>query len=100
MRQHGDLRNIKLFPLIVETLQWLPKIQAKQFRFQQLFFETDTPPPIKQTLRAALPERTTIKLYKSLDEFKAAFPHSTNLDWITNQLRALPDTPADAGPRH
>ena len=83
----------------LETLQWLPKVQAKRFRFQQLLFETDTPPPIKQALRAALPERTTIKLYQSLDEFKAAFPHSTNLDWMKNQLRALPDTPADAGPR-
>ena len=76
----------------LETLDWLPRIQAKQFRFQQLLFETDTPPPIKQTLRAALPERTTIKLYQSLDEFKAAFPHSTNLEWIKNQLRTLPAT--------
>ncbi|HWY22662.1 MAG TPA: hypothetical protein VNX26_15655 [Candidatus Acidoferrum sp.] len=78
----------KVSPL--ETLDWLPKIQAKKVRFQQLLFETDTPVPVKEKLRAAVPAGTTVVLYKTLDEFKAAFPYSTNLDWMKNELGALP----------
>ena len=76
----------------LETLDWLPKIQATKFRFQQLLFELDTPTPIKEKLRAAVPAGTPVVLYKTLDEFKAAFPYSTNLDWMKHELRALPDS--------
>jgi hypothetical protein len=74
----------------LETLAWLPKIQAKKFRFQQLLFETDTPKVVKEKLRAAVPAGTPIVLYKTLDEFKTAFPHSTNLEWMEHELRMLP----------
>jgi hypothetical protein len=84
----------KVVPL--ETLDWLPKIQAKKFRLQQLLFEIDTPMPIKEKLRAAVPAGTTVVLYKNIDEFKAAFPYSTNLDWVKQQLRALPDSTSPA----
>jgi len=80
----------KIAPL--ETLDWLPKIQAKKSRFQQLLFDTDTPPPVKEKLRAAVPAGTPVVLYKTIDEFKAAFPYSTNLDWMKRELRALPDS--------
>ncbi len=80
----------KVAPL--ETVDWLPKIQAKKFRFEQLLFETDTPVPVKEKLRASVPAGTTIVLYKNLDEFKAAFPYSTNLEWVKQELRALPDS--------
>jgi hypothetical protein len=84
----------------LETVEWLPKIQAKKFRFQQLLFETDTPQAVKEKLRAAIPAGTPVVLYKTLDEFKAAFPHSTNLDWIERELRSLPEpgTPATTAP--
>jgi hypothetical protein len=81
----------------LETLDWLPRIQARKFRFQQLIFDLDTPVPIKEKLRAAVPAGTTVVLYKTLDEFKAAFPYSTNLDWMKQELRALPDAMPDAG---
>jgi hypothetical protein len=84
----------KVAPL--ETLDWLPKVQAKKFRLQQLLFEIDTPTPIKEKLRAAAPAGTPVVLYKNIDEFKAAFPYSTNLDWIKQQLRALPDSSTPA----
>jgi hypothetical protein len=80
----------------LETLDWLPKIQAKKFRFQQLLFELDTPTPIKEKLRADVPTGTTVVLYKTLDEFKAAFPYSTNLDWMKHELRALPGSTSAA----
>jgi hypothetical protein len=75
----------------LETLQYLPKIQAKKFRFQQLLFETDTPTAIKEKLRAAAPAGTPVMLYKTLPEFRALFPYSTNLEWMQRELRALPE---------
>jgi hypothetical protein len=74
----------------VETLDWLPKIQAKSFRFQQNMFETDTPKPIKQKLREAAPHGTNFVQYQTIAEFTAVFPNSTNLDWVKHQLKSLP----------
>jgi hypothetical protein len=73
----------------LETLDWLPKIQAKKFRLQQLLFETDTPQAAKEKLRAAVPAGITVLLYKTLPEFKAAFPNSANLQWIQHELQSL-----------
>jgi hypothetical protein len=73
-----------------ETLEWLPKIQAKKFRLQQNLFETDTPTKIKEELRAATPVGTTVVLYKTVQELNAAFPMSVNLGWIQNELQNLP----------
>lgn len=83
----------------LETLDWLPKIQAKKFRMQQNMFETDTPLAVKAKLRAAARPDTTFASYKTIPEFKAAFPNSTNLEWIEAQLKLLPESPApsDAG---
>jgi hypothetical protein len=77
----------------METLDWLPKIQAKKFRMQQNMFETDTPVAVKARLRAAAPPGTTFAFYKSIAEFKEAFPNSSNLGWIEHELRVLQDTP-------
>jgi hypothetical protein len=74
----------------LETIEWLPKIQARRFRMQQNMFETDTPAPIKAKLRAAVPPGTAFAFYKTIPEFKAAFPTSTNLDWMKHELQMLP----------
>ena len=74
----------------LEPVDWLPKIKAKTFRLQQLLFETDTPNAAKEKLRAAVPAGTTVVLYKTLPEFNAAFPNSTNLQWIQRELQSLP----------
>jgi hypothetical protein len=78
----------------LDPVEWLPRIQAKKFRLQQLIFETDTPQAAKEKLRAAVPAGTTVVLYKTLPEFKAAFPNSTNLEWIRHQLLSLLEPPA------
>jgi len=80
----------------LETVEWLPKIQAKKFRLQQLLFETDTPKAVKEKLRAAVPAGTPVVLYKTLEEFKRAFPYSTNLEWMEHELRSLPEPGAAA----
>jgi hypothetical protein len=79
----------------METLDWLPKIQAKKFRMQQNIFETDTPTAVKAKLRAAVPPGTAFAFYKTISEFKAAFPYSTNLEWMEHELRMLTE-PAPA----
>lgn len=72
---------------VFETLDWLPKIQAKRFRLQQNLFDTDTPTAVKEKLRAAVPAGTDVVLYKNFQEFNTAFPKSTNLGWMRQELR-------------
>jgi hypothetical protein len=81
----------------LEALDWMPKIQAKKLRLQQNLFETDTPKPIKEEIRAHVPAGATIQTYKTLEEFKAAFPHSTNLEWMEKELRALSEPASSSG---
>lgn len=81
----------------LEPVEWLPKIQAKKFRMQQNIFETDTPKAAKEKLRAAVPEGTAFVFYKTIEEFNAAFPNSTNLDWMKHELRMLPEPRATVG---
>jgi len=78
----------KVAPL--DPLEWLPKIQAKKFRFRQNLFELDTPTPIKTKLRSAIPAGTSIVQYKDIPEFMKDFPHSTNLQWIEAGLQSPP----------
>ncbi len=78
----------------LETLDWLPKIQAKKFRMQQNMFETDTPTACKAKLRAAAPPGTAFAFYKTIPEFKAAFPNSTNLEWMEHELNVLQESTA------
>jgi len=78
----------------LETLDWLPKIQAKKFRLQQPAFDTDTPNAVKEKVRATAPAGTVFVQYKSMEEFKAAFPYSSNLEWMKRELVALPDSGA------
>ncbi len=84
----------------LETLRWMGKIQAKEFRMQQYALETDTPKAAKDKLRAAVPAGTTVVVYKTLAELTAAFPHSTNLEWMERELRALPEPTSAAPQRH
>jgi hypothetical protein len=84
----------KVAPL--DPLEWLPKIQAKKFRFRQNLFELDTPTPIKTKLRSAIPAGTSIVQYKDIPEFLKDFPHSTNLQWIEAGLQS---PPAPAAPQ-
>jgi hypothetical protein len=76
--------------LPLEPLDWLPKIQAKKFRFQDDEINPETPAPIKEKIRKAAPAGTTVVEYKSKAELMAAFQHSCNLDWLKQQLSTLP----------
>jgi hypothetical protein len=76
----------------LETLDWLPKIQAKRFRMQQNMFELDTPTAVKAKLRAAAPPGAGFAFYQTIPEFVAVFGRvSTNLDWVKHELQMLPE---------
>jgi hypothetical protein len=75
---------------VLDPVEWLPKVQANKFRFQQNIFETDTPKAAKEKLRASAPASTTFVFYKTVSEFTAAFPNSTNLEWMEHELSLVP----------
>jgi hypothetical protein len=81
----------------LEPVEWLPRVQAKKFRFQQNVFETDTPKSSKEKLRASVPSGAVFAFYKTVPEFTAAFPNSTNLDWMKREIRLLPRSTATDG---
>ncbi|HLX84746.1 MAG TPA: hypothetical protein VKR59_12665 [Terriglobales bacterium] len=77
----------------LEPVDWLAKLQAKKFRFQDAVTDAKTPKEAKEKLRAAAPQGTTFVFYKTADEFAAAYPPSSmNLEWMQHELRSLPET--------
>jgi hypothetical protein len=75
----------------VDPVDWLPKVQAKKFRFQDATFETTTPKAAKEKLRAAVPASATVAIYNTPEEFNAARNHNKVMEWTYNSLRAIPD---------
>ena len=82
----------------LDTLDWLPRIQAKTFRLDQELFDTVTPRSVKDKLRAAAPANSSTLLYKNMDEFKAAFEAGKNLQWIQHELQSIPAPSASSTP--
>jgi hypothetical protein len=78
----------------LEPVDWLPKIQARKFRLQDAIFETDTPKDAKDKLRAAAPPSASVVIYHDLKEYRAAINGNHVMDWMHNELRALPEPPA------
>jgi hypothetical protein len=76
----------------LEPVDWLPKIQAKKFRFQDAVFDIKTPKAAQETLRAAAPAGTRFVFFQTAKEFDAIFQNSVNLDWMKHELRMLPES--------
>jgi hypothetical protein len=77
---------------ILEPVDWLPKIRAKKFRLQDALFETNTPRAAKEKLRTAVPDKATMVIYKTPEEFNAVVRSKKDLEWIQRELKALPGT--------
>jgi hypothetical protein len=75
----------------LDPVDWLPKMQAKKFRLQDAIFEPITPKAAKEKLRAAVPAGATVEIYKTPEEFNAVVRSQTELEWIRQELQALPD---------
>jgi hypothetical protein len=82
---------------ILEPVQWLPKIQAKKFRLQEVTFGRITPKVARDKLLAAVPPNTTVAIYKTPEEFNAVVRDNKNLEWIQQELRSLPHDQAGSG---
>jgi len=76
----------------LEPVAWLPKVQAKNFRFQQTMFDQVTPAASQQKLRAAVPAGATVTVYKTPEEYAAAMIGNRQLDWIRSALRSIPES--------
>ena len=86
----------------LEPVEWLPKVQAKKFRFQQTEFDENTPAASRKKLRSAVPAGATVTVYKTQEEYSAAMIGNQQLDWIRNALRSVAASEADktaAGPK-
>jgi hypothetical protein len=75
----------------LEPAEWLPKIQARKFRLQDAIFEPNTPKAAKERLREAVPPGAAVVIYKTPEEFNAVVRGKTELEWIQQELRSLPD---------
>ena len=82
----------------LETLDWMPKVQAKKFRLQQRITEHETPWPSKQKLKTAIPAGATYTFYQTAGEFDEAVgkDESKSLDWIKAQLQSLQPAAAES----
>lgn len=82
----------KVAPL--DTVDWLPKIQAEKFRLQQRHYDQQTPIGSKQKMQALVPAGATVGFYNNVNEFgKTVGQHGENsLDWVKDQLRSLPES--------
>jgi hypothetical protein len=80
----------KVAPL--DTVAWMPKVQAQRFRLQQRQFDRQTPITSKQKLQAAVPDGATVAFYKNDGEFDQGVGKQgeKSLDWIKGKLRSLP----------
>lgn len=74
----------------LEPLEWLPKVQARGFRLQDAIFELNTPTTSKNKLRAAVPARGTVVIYKTPQEFNEVVRHERELRWIQQELQRVP----------
>ena len=80
----------------LDPVDWLPRVQAKNFRLRDAVFEPNTPKVAKEKLWAAIPAAATLELYKTPEDFNAVIREKKDLQWIERELRSLPDTPASS----
>jgi len=73
----------------LDPVVWLPKIQAKKIRLQDATFALSTPQAAKDKIRAAVPTRTNLIIYKTPEETKAISQDNKVLAWMERQLEAL-----------
>jgi len=74
---------------LLEPIQWLPKVQAKSLRLQDALFESNTPQRCKEKLRAAVPQRAAVTVYKTPEDFNAVVRSQRDLEWIKGELKSM-----------
>lgn len=74
----------------LDPQEWLSKVHAKRFKLEYEIFDPITPKPVKERMQLSVPPGTSVHLFNTMDEMKAAFEDGRNLSWIQHELRSLP----------
>ncbi len=72
----------------LDPIDWMPRIQARSLRLDLEIFDTITPKIAREKLQTRVPQRGSVELYKTMDDFKEAFADGKNLQWIQRELRS------------
>jgi hypothetical protein len=74
----------------LDPVIWLPQLKVRALRLQQIMDDSDTPPPARDKIAAAIPQDHLIQ-YKDVDAHREAWKKSGLSGWIATEL--LPPTP-------
>jgi len=80
----------------LDPVDWLPKVQARKIRLQDMTFDTTTPKAAKERLRGAVPASATVAIFSTPEEFNAARNHNKVMEWLWSELRAMPGPAPDS----
>jgi hypothetical protein len=83
----GEFLN-RVAPL--DPLLWLPKLNSKRVRIQQIMNESNTPRSCKEHIDAATPPTARVVVYDDAFAFYTEWSGGKLCRWIKQQLRALP----------
>ncbi len=79
----------KVTPL--DPVLWLPKLNDRAIRVQELLFDPTSLEPVRKKVQAALPANATSVEYKTKDEYiEKVSKNARMLDWIQARLGTLP----------
>ena len=78
----------------LDPVDWLPKVQARNVRFQDATFDPTTPKAAKEKLRTAASATSLVVVYNTPEELKAARNHNKLMEWMYSAMRALPESGA------
>jgi hypothetical protein len=76
----------------LEPVAWLPKIQAERFRLQDELYQPATPAAAKAKLRAAVPAKGGVVIYKTRADMDKMVSARKELEWIEHELLSIADT--------
>lgn len=78
----------------LDPVDWLPKVKARKFRYQDALFEEITPRTSKDKLRAAVPSGAMVQVYNTPKDYAIAINGNKQMGWMYSELRALPEATA------
>ena len=81
---------------LLDPLLWLPKLNARRVRVQQIMNESNTPRSCKEHIAAAAPPTARVVAYDDAFTFYSEWSGGKLFCWVKEQLRAVPQSHAAA----
>jgi hypothetical protein len=78
----------------LDPVKWLPTLKTTKIRIQQVMDNDATPDECKDALKKAAPKQAQIVRWDHAGQLMDASKDGKPYEWIKEQLRALPATPA------